>query len=147
MGLSSEEVALVRDGCLGGKALSYSPYSKFRVSCCILVSEGGRYTSVVGANVENASYGGTICAERVTITKAMTTAGTRDPTKWIALGIMGDTDECISPCGLCRQVIREFISPKMSPDIPILMFNGDGTNHIQSTMEELLPNSFGPECL
>ena len=146
--LSSEEIKLVREGCLGAKQLSYSPYSKFRVSCCILVRCEDQYKTVVGANVENASYGGTICAERVTITKAVTTPEYRDPARWLALGIMGDSPEDhISPCGICRQVIREFINPQMSDRIPILMFNGDGSSHLQATLEQLLPKSFGPESL
>lgn len=146
--LSSEETELVRDQCFAAKELSYSPYSKFRVGCCILVRDGDGYSTVLGANVENASYGAAICAERVAISKAMTTLRHRDPSNWIAIGIMGDSLQGhISPCGICRQVIREFVGPHLADKVRILMFNGDGSSHIESQIDQLLPNSFGPESL
>ncbi|KAH7587024.1 Cytidine and deoxycytidylate deaminase zinc-binding region [Nakaseomyces glabratus] len=145
--MEDSELELLRQGCLAAKDVSYSPYSRYRVGCCILVRDGERVIKVTGANVENASYGGTICAERVAITKAMTTVETRDPSQWVALGIMGDSlQDCISPCGICRQVIREFVNPKTG-QVPIVMFNGDGSNYKKVSLEEILPMSFGPESL
>lgn len=115
---------------------SYSPYSNFRVGCCLLTKDGDY---ILGANVENASYGGAICAERTAIVKAVTQMHRED---WICLAITSDLeDECVPPCGICRQVIREFASPSF----PIIMTNSDGSKTKVMTLEELLPNSFGPD--
>lgn len=78
---------------------SYSPYSKFRVGASLLLSDG---SFVTGANVENASYGGAICAERTALVKAVS-EGKKD---FIALAVAADIDEPCSPCGICRQFIR-----------------------------------------
>lgn len=90
-----------------------------------------------GANIENASYGGAICAERATICKAFLDG----KKEFKVIAISGDSDEVIVPCGICRQFIREF-----GKDIPILMFSGRGEYMLRG-LEELLPNSFGPESL
>ncbi|EPY51568.1 cytidine deaminase Ccd1 [Schizosaccharomyces cryophilus OY26] len=113
---------------------SYCPYSKFAVGACVLCEDGK--TFVYGANVENASYGAGVCAERVAITKAVSMGRKR----FMALGVMSDKGR-VTPCGICRQVIREF-----SKDIDIFLFNPDGTFQTKS-IAELLPDSFGPEDL
>lgn len=93
---------------------------------------------ITGANVENALYGAAICAERTAITR-MVMEGLR---KIRAIAISSDQNEPITPCGICRQVIREF-----GPTVPIYMFSGDGQKQLLMTLDQLLPNSFGPENL
>ncbi|AET39252.1 cytidine deaminase Ecym_4176 [Eremothecium cymbalariae DBVPG len=121
------------------RELSYSPYSSFRVGCCIQ-TKCGKYIS--GSNVENASYGASICAERTAVVRAVMDGHTDD---WACIAISGDSlQQCISPCGICRQVLREFTNPKT---FPVVMLNGDGTKRRLMTLEELLPDSFGPDDL
>ncbi|KAJ7607374.1 cytidine deaminase [Roridomyces roridus] len=87
------------------KKNAYSPYSRFPVGASLLTSDG---TIVKGASIDNASYSETICAERTAIVKAVS-----DGFKsFAALAVVADVDR-ISPCGLCRQVIREFCAPDM----------------------------------
>ena len=89
--------------------LAYAPYSKFRVGAALLCEDG---TIVTGVNVENRSYGLTICAERTAVTKAVSMG----KQKFLALAIhTPDTVEPVGPCGACRQVISEF----MSADAPV----------------------------
>jgi cytidine deaminase len=91
---------------------AYAPYSRFAVGAALLATDGRIFT---GCNVENLSYGLTICAERVAIGAAIA-AGARD---FLALAVVADTDVPISPCGACRQVLSEF------GDFPILLANRD----------------------
>ncbi|CDR44105.1 CYFA0S13e03510g1_1 [Cyberlindnera fabianii] len=133
--LSIEEFTTLRTKAIGALDLSYSPYSKFRVGCALLSESGDLF---VGANVENASYGAAICAERSTIV----TAVLQGHRKFKAIGVSSDmVDEFISPCGICRQSIREF-----GKEIEVYMFKKDGSC-VMKTLEELLPMSFGPEQL
>ena len=114
---------------------AYSPYSDIKVGAALLTSSGRIYT---GVNVENASFGLTLCAER----NAITTAVTENMKKIKVLVVTGKTPEPISPCGACRQVIREF----SDNDTVIILANKDKKYKITS-LEELLPYSFGPEDL
>ncbi|SCV67572.1 BQ2448_5183 [Microbotryum intermedium] len=91
---------------------SYSPYSHFRVGACLLGHDDGQYTT--GANVENASYGVTICAERTAIVKAVASLNSRSHQ---VSGVTFDLNGVCSPCGLCRQTLREFCPS----DMPILL--------------------------
>ncbi|AAS54368.1 AGL123Wp [Eremothecium gossypii ATCC 10895] len=122
---------------LAAKELSYSPYSKFRVGCCILTASG---EYIVGANVENASYPAGICAERTAVVKAVTAGHTN----WVCIALSGDSSDVVTPCGICRQVLREFVDPKK---LTVIMMNADGSKVLQRTLEELLPYSFGPDSL
>ncbi|CAD6570413.1 MAG: hypothetical protein CYPHOPRED_003926 [Cyphobasidiales sp. Tagirdzhanova-0007] len=125
---------------------SYSPYSKFRVGAALLLSDG---TFVTGANIENASYGGAICAERTALVKAVSEGKKR----FVALAVAADIDEPCSPCGICRQFIREFCSL----DMPILLIPSSHVPSdpsgltskavIETTLGHLLPMSFGPDDL
>lgn len=109
---------------------AYAPYSKFRVGAAVLTKGGRVYT---GANVENASYGLTICAERVAVVKAVT-EGDRDI---VAVAVVAEADEPVPPCGACRQVIAEF-----NPDALIIMATADGREVKTASMRDLLPSPF-----
>lgn len=116
-------------------AQAYAPYSKFPVGVAILADSGKIYT---GCNVENASYGGTVCAERNAIGAAVV-AGER---KFTALMVYTPQDMLTPPCGICRQVIAEFFSP----NAPIA-----SCNHLHQqqnwSLGELLPAAFTPTYL
>ncbi len=113
---------------------AYAPYSQFKVGAAVVTKDGKIFT---GCNVENVSYGLTICAERAAIFKAVS-EGER---KFSFLVVITDTDPPAAPCGACRQVIREF-----GEDIEIIMLNLKG-DMIIKTLSDLLPKSFGPEDL
>lgn len=114
---------------------AYVPYSKFPVAALLIDNNGKKYK---GVNVENASYGLTLCAER----NAITTAVTGGMKKIKLLVVTGNTSEPISPCGACRQVIREF----SNKDTVIILANKDG-KYESTSLEKLLPYSFGSEDL
>ncbi|KAK3498535.1 cytidine deaminase-like protein [Neurospora crassa] len=132
--LTPSEFAQLRDRAVAAKATSYSPYSKFRVGAVLLSTGKGTYTP--GANVENASYPVTTCAERVAFGRAIT-EGHRG---FKAVAVATDISPPASPCGMCRQFIREFCELSM----PILMFDKD-ENFSVLRLEDLLPLSFGPD--
>ena len=121
------------DKAIEARKESYSPYSSFKVGASLLCSDGTVYT---GTNIENASYGETVCAERVAFFKAVAD-GHRDFT---AIAIVGGCDNichCISPCGACRQVMSEFCTQ----DFKIVAF--DGKNAEIHTLGQLFPSTFG----
>jgi cytidine deaminase len=109
-------------------------YSKFHVGAALLTEEGKIYS---GCNIESSSYSLTICAERTAIFKAIS-EGER---KFKAIAVAGDTDDYISPCGACRQVISDLCG-----DIDVIMVNGIGDYKINKT-SELLPYAFSDEDL
>ena len=110
-------------------AHSYSPYSRFRVGAALLCADG---TVVTGANVENRSFGMTICAERSAIVAAVSSG--RIDFKALAV-CTPDAEYPVSPCGACRQVISEFAPPSM----PIVFGNGE-TFSVRTTVGELMPH-------
>lgn len=118
---------------LEAKEKAYAPYSKFRVGAAILTRTGKIYT---GCNIENASYTPTICAERTAIAKAVS-EGERDI---VAIAVTGDS-KWTYPCGVCRQVIREF-----GKDAIVIIANTED-EYKEYKLSELLPHSFGPEDL
>ncbi|KAF7313232.1 Cytidine deaminase [Mycena kentingensis (nom. inval.)] len=138
--LSVEQRDSIIQAAFQAKSNSYSPYSAFPVGAALLAADGTIYK---GANIENASYGGTICAERTALVKAVS-EGTKS---FIALAVTTNVADAISPCGFCRQFIREFCPQ----DMPILLIPGDyqSTKHgiLETSIRELLPHSFGPEHL
>lgn len=115
---------------------SYSPYSKFQVAA-ILIDEEGKIHK--GVNVENASFGLSICAERNVISSAIT----EGMKKIRLIVITANTEEPVSPCGMCRQYIREFSDEKTL----IILGNSKNDKYIKWTVEEMIPYSFGPEHL
>lgn len=108
---------------------AYAPYSRFTVGAAVLAATGEIFS---GANIENASLGATICAERVAIFAAVA-AGCRDLT---ALAVIADTPEPVAPCGLCRQVLAEF-----SPDCQVIMANTKGRIRL-TNLKKLFPLAF-----
>ncbi|MGI8813645.1 MAG: cytidine deaminase [Pyrinomonadaceae bacterium] len=113
---------------------AYAPFSDFRVGAALETDDG---EIVSGCNVESASYGLTLCAERVAIFNAVA-HGSKRITK---IAVVTDTEELTSPCGACRQIIWEF-----GGDIPVIMSNMNGkTETIQ--MKELLPRAFDTKFL
>lgn len=116
---------------------SYSPYSKFRVSAIAVMNDGMEFS---GVNVENASYGGTICAERVAITSAIASGYKKG--EFSKLYVMCDSTKISSCCFLCRQTISEFF-PK---DAEIILYSNDGEKEIH-TVKELCPYPFGSSDL
>ena len=109
---------------------AYAPYSKFHVGCAVLTESGATYT---GCNVENASYGLTICAERAAICAAVAAEG--DAVRIRALAVLNGNHAPCSPCGACRQVMFEF-----GPDAEVIFQGRDGLEH--STARALLPAGF-----
>ena len=116
------------NAALSARERAYAPYSKFLVGAAVLAKSGKIYT---GCNIENASYGLTVCAERNALFSAVG-AGEREFT---ALCVVGDTEAPISPCGACRQVMAEFKVPR----IILANLRGDVKEY---TLEELLPYGF-----
>ena len=116
---------------------SYSPYSKFRVGAALLTKDGDIY---LGANIENSSYGLSMCAERNATFNAYCHGVKKNDIK--ALCIIGDTEKPISPCGACRQVLSELL-PK---DTIIVLANLNG-NHKITSIDDLLPYSFTKDDL
>lgn len=108
---------------------SYSPYSHFPVGAALECADGSVYT---GCNVENASYGGTICAERVAIVKAVS-EGKRD---FVRLAIFGEGEKYCLPCGMCRQFLNEF-----SRDMELLCSRAGG-GYVSYSLKQLMPYPF-----
>ena len=139
--LNDEIKAKLINGALQARELSYCPYSHYAVGACLVSSKGNIYK---GCNVENASYGASNCAERTAVFKAVS-EGERSI---IAIAIAGgpygnEPDDYAYPCGICRQVLREFSDPEKlkiyvvkSPD-----------DYKEYTLSSLLPESFGPDHL
>ena len=113
---------------------SYSPYSKFKVGAALLTDTGKVFS---GCNIENASFGGTNCAERTALFKAIS-EGHKNFTK---IAIISDSQNYTAPCGICRQVISEF-----SLDMEVIMANKNG-EYITKTLRELLPLAFTSDDL
>ena len=114
------------------QARAYAPYSGFKVGAAV---QGGSGAVYAGCNVENASYPVGTCAEQAAIA-AMVAAGER---RIAAILVLGDGRTLVTPCGACRQRIREFASP----DAPIHVAGPDGLRS-SFTLDDLLPCAFGP---
>ncbi|WP_439553030.1 cytidine deaminase [Falsiroseomonas sp.] len=128
---------LIDDDALMAKAeaargFAHAPYSRFRVGAALLADGGAVIT---GCNVENASYGATICAERTAVVAAVA-AGHR---RFTAIAIAGPAGIALGPCGMCRQVLSEF-----APDGALRVLTRDAAGAIRATtIGQLLPAAFG----
>jgi cytidine deaminase len=120
---------------INAKQKAMATYSNFHVGAALLTKSGKLY---IGANIENSSYGLTICAERTAVYNAIL-EGERE---FEAIAIAGDSDDYISPCGACRQVLMELCGK----DLNVYMVNSKGEYKL-SSMEDLLPYSFNQEFL
>lgn len=111
---------------------SYSPYSKFRVSAIIVTKNND---IIKGCNVENISYGLTMCAERVALGNMYANGYDKNDVSFMA--ILSDSDDFIKPCGACRQVMIELLND----NTVIYLYNSKGEK-IENVVSNLLPNSF-----
>jgi cytidine deaminase len=114
-------------------SLAYAPYSHFQVGAALLLGNG---EVVTGCNIENGSYGLTLCAERVALVKAVS-EGARD---FVAIAVWGEQCDhgAITPCGACRQVMAELMAPQAS----VIMSEPHSGALIESSVTQLLPAGF-----
>jgi cytidine deaminase len=120
---------------LAARKRAYAPYSKYLVGCAIQDNKGKIHT---GCNVENASYGASVCAERVAIGK-MVSRSSREITRLV---VVTSSEDPVFPCGLCLQVIAEF-----GKKAKIIAVNRRGTLFQLVPFEALFPQAFSPEKL
>ena len=113
---------------------AFAPYSNFKVGAAVCGESGNIY---IGCNVESASYGLTVCAERVAIWKGISMGETR----FKSIAVVVDTDDLTPPCGVCRQIIWEFCG-----DVPVILSNVTGRNEVVQ-MSVLLPRAFDSKFL
>lgn len=135
--VTDEEVRTLVEAARSVRTHAYAPYSKFRVGAALLAEDG---TVVSGANVENASYGLGLCAERVAVAAAVA-AGHRD---FRAIAVAASGSRPTTPCGACRQVLREFPA---GTGLLVVAVGESGEEMLQITVGRLLPHGFGPESL
>ena len=114
------------------QARAYAPYSNYHVGAAVLAENGVIYG---GNNIENSAYPSGLCAERVAIFKAVSEGNRK------ILGIVVVTHNAGSPCGACRQVMREF----GALDMPVILADEKGKIAYENTLDGILPRSFGPE--
>ena len=134
--LTKEEEKILLDAAQTVREHSYSPYSKFKVGAAVLTRDGEIFT---GTNIENASYGLTVCAER----NAIFAAVSADKRRFRALALITQKLPGLafnSPCGACRQVMSEF----MAPDTPVLVAVLDGTKRLvyRKKLRDFMPFPF-----
>jgi len=134
MSVNQTLIDQLREQARAAAGRAYCPYSRFRVGAAIASRSGVVFT---GCNVENASYGLTICAERNAVFQ-MVAAG---QTAFDVIVVYTPTATPTAPCGACRQVLNEF-----SPAAQVVCVC-DGPEAIRSTVRELLPAAFGPQNL
>ncbi|KAG7159424.1 cytidine deaminase-like [Homarus americanus] len=131
--LSDDLIESLIDASLGARQNSYSPYSKFPVGAALLAHDG---TVITGCNVENVSYGLTVCAERTAVCRAVV-KGHRKFKAIVITAEMGD--RFVGPCGVCRQTLAEF---GLDWEVYLSMPN---KQYMKTTVGRLLPDSFSPE--
>ena len=138
--LSGELISELVGEALNMRSRSYSPYSEFSVGAALLSADGKIYG---GSNIENAAYPVTICAERTAMIKAVSEGVREFRAIAVAGGREKDPEGYSFPCGSCRQFMREFCD---SGSFVVIVARSKEDYRI-FTLEELLPNSFGPESL
>ena len=123
----------LKQAAMDARGNAYAPYSGFTVGAAVQMRSGAVFT---GCNVENASYGATICAERGALAAAVA-AGERE---LVALVIASGAKSPTPPCGICRQCLAE-----LAPSLPIRSYTGDA--HVEYDLSSLLPDAFGRDQL
>lgn len=116
------------DAATTARARAYAPYSKFQVGAALIDSDGRIHS---GCNIENISFGLTMCAERVALGAAITAGATQ----FQSLVVVADTREPVSPCGACRQVLAEF-----APNLDVMLVTLKGREW-RGTLADLLPRA------
>jgi len=137
MKLDDPVVNQMRDAASAAMNNAYCRYSKFRVGAAVLTSDGEIFA---GCNVENASYGLTICAERNAIFQAVAKGALSKTLQLKALVVVTPTEKLTPPCGACRQVIYEFCE---EADADIFIFGANNADSFKLSV--LLPDAFGPK--
>lgn len=132
-----EEKELIR-AAMEARQRAYAPYSDFLVGAALLTENGTIYQ---GCNIENASYGATNCAERTAVFRAVSEGETRFSAIAIVGGMRDKELTYASPCGICRQVLREFCEPER---MWVIVARSE-TDYKKRKLSELLPESFGPD--
>ena len=130
--MTEDEICTLLAAASAAREAAYVPYSHFPVGAALLAPDGQVF---VGCNVENASFGLTICAERNAVAGAVA-HGMR---QFLAVAVV--TGNGVTPCGACRQVLAEF-----NPDMTVIVADTAGRQRIY-TLSELLPAAFGPDQL
>ncbi len=139
--LNTELTIALINSAIEARKNSYAPYSGYCVGAALLCEDG---EIIMGCNVENASYGATNCAERTAVFKAVSMGKRRFSAIAVAGGKQVDAvTDYAYPCGVCRQVLREFCNPS---DMTVIVCRSE-TDFVRMTLEQLLPHSFGPENL
>lgn len=133
--MSEDALARLIELACEARARAYAPYSGFAVGAVVEAADGQGYT---GCNVENASYGLTICAERVALTKAVSEGDSR----LVRIVVVAATDRPVSPCGACRQVMLELMGPE--GEVVLANLRGD---RLYLKTGDLLPAAFAPHDL
>ena len=138
--IGEKQIRELIETAIGMMKFSYAPYSGFRVGAALLAANGMVYT---GCNIENAAYTPSNCAERTAFFKAVS-EGVKEFT---AIAVVGGRDGVLTdftaPCGVCRQVMREFCEPE---SFQIILAKAADDYRVM-TLKELLPCGFGPENL
>jgi homotetrameric cytidine deaminase len=137
MKLTPKERALI-NAAVEARARAYAPYSRFQVGAALMLRDG---QVVTGVNVENASYGLTVCAERNAIAAAVNAGA--GPGDISSVAIATEAEQAAPPCGACRQVLAEF----GKPESPVLLYNVKDGKAERATLAELLPHAFLRESL
>ena len=138
--MTNEVIKKLSEAALDVRKKAYCPYSGFAVGAALLAKSGEIYT---GVNIENAAFTPTNCAERTAFFKAVSEGEREFEAICIVGGKEGIVTEYTAPCGVCRQVMMEFCDPKT---FQIILASGPEQYRI-FTLEELLPQGFGPENL
>ncbi|KAL6945205.1 hypothetical protein ACO0QE_002653 [Hanseniaspora vineae] len=172
--LSPEIISTLKQKTIEAQTFAYAPYSNFKVGCCLLVKtppllkhspnaklNKHSYDYITGCNVENAAFPACVCAERTAICKAISmgyrdfeaicvvggimSSDTKSNKKFKRIEQYNTLESFVTPCGVCRQFIREFVSK----DFPVYLLSNENDKdnsrpHEIMTIDELLPYSFGP---
>ncbi|NLM38066.1 MAG: cytidine deaminase [Firmicutes bacterium] len=130
--LDEEQTRRLLEEAKKARLKAYAPYSGYQVGAAILTQSGRIFG---GCNIENASYGATICAERVAVARAVA----EGETDFVAMAVVADSPEPGSPCGICRQFLAEF-----APRLTLILANLEGKVR-RGSLDEYLPYAFNKD--